>query len=39
MELRGIEPLTYSTTHILEKLGASNRTEATVRARRLGLLP
>jgi LuxR family transcriptional regulator, maltose regulon positive regulatory protein len=26
-------------THILEKLGASNRTEATVRARRLGLLP
>ena len=26
-------------THILEKLGAANRTEATARARQLGLLP
>jgi LuxR family maltose regulon positive regulatory protein len=26
-------------THILEKLGAANRTEATARARELGLLP
>jgi LuxR family maltose regulon positive regulatory protein len=26
-------------THILEKLGATNRTEATARARQLGLLP
>ena len=26
-------------THILEKLGAANRTEASVRARELGLLP
>jgi LuxR family transcriptional regulator, maltose regulon positive regulatory protein len=26
-------------THILDKLGAANRTEATVRARELGLLP
>ena len=26
-------------THILEKLGATNRTEATARARHLGLLP
>jgi LuxR family maltose regulon positive regulatory protein len=26
-------------THILEKLGAANRTQATARARELGLLP
>jgi LuxR family transcriptional regulator, maltose regulon positive regulatory protein len=26
-------------THILEKLGAANRTEATARAREFGLLP
>jgi LuxR family maltose regulon positive regulatory protein len=26
-------------THIFEKLGAANRTEATARARELGLLP
>jgi DNA-binding NarL/FixJ family response regulator len=26
-------------THILGKLGAANRTEATARARQLGLIP
>jgi LuxR family transcriptional regulator, maltose regulon positive regulatory protein len=26
-------------THVLEKLGAANRTEATARTRELGLLP
>jgi LuxR family transcriptional regulator, maltose regulon positive regulatory protein len=26
-------------THVLDKLGAANRTQATARARQLGLLP
>jgi len=34
-----VDTVKKHVTHILEKLGASNRTEATARARELSLLP
>ena len=35
----GLDTVKKHVTHILDKLGAANRTEATARARELGLLP
>jgi LuxR family transcriptional regulator, maltose regulon positive regulatory protein len=35
----GLDTVKKHVTHILDKLGATNRTEATTRARELGLLP
>jgi LuxR family transcriptional regulator, maltose regulon positive regulatory protein len=37
-ELMALSTVKRHVTHILDKLGAANRTQATTRARQLGLL-